>query len=137
MLKILSFKLNSKKVRVRSVAMNDDKYRHENLRSKNISEIDSIEQLEGLFLVFIKCFKYIRKQNLVCNDRCNHVTVLRMEPVLLRNIIKLFMRHQYTQSYKIFFHTTLFVRLSSALFEMCTLTWSKLLARDNATYSCP
>ena len=45
MWKILSFKLNSKKVRVRSVAMSDDKYRYENLSlNKNkTSKIASIE----------------------------------------------------------------------------------------------
>ena len=34
MRKILSFKLNSKKMRVRSVVMSDDKYRYEKLSLK-------------------------------------------------------------------------------------------------------
>ena len=56
MWKIFTFKLNSSKEEDRSVAMNDGKYRHENLsfKKKKTGDIGWIEQANGLLMVLIR-----------------------------------------------------------------------------------
>ena len=62
--KILTIEFNSKKVRNRSVVISDNEDRHRNISLKKIREIGWIEQADGLFLIFIKFFKYKDSFNL-------------------------------------------------------------------------